>query len=141
MSIKAKSATQKMFESVFFMQTERYPVAIGPLSQGQAVNLAQSLNRANRRWARENNIPEGEISLSAKTRQGNPTSTHTIFGESSGFNELTWFVEISPPLRRHYKSPEWMEKLIQKGDEESPPPPPKDPQEKLLEKFFTGGLG
>jgi hypothetical protein len=79
------TATWQLFEQVFFLPEDQYPLYFRGLARGKAINMTQGLNRCNIQLAEEQQIPDDVICLSAKAKE-----------DTDG----TWFIEISKNWKR-----------------------------------------
>ena len=92
--------TWKAFETYFFLPLSRYPLEIKGLTQGQAINLTQGLNRCNIQFADEQGMPDEAILLSAKAKRDQGGAEAGEEAVPSG-----WLVEISKNWRRTGEKP------------------------------------
>jgi len=71
MAYSKSTKTWKLFESLFLNQPESaYPISLGPMPKGKALNLAVGLNRCHVQYAKEQGMPDEAMLHSAKPKAG-----------------------------------------------------------------------
>jgi len=149
--ISANTIIWKTFEKIFIgMREDQFPFNYVPgLTFGQAINLAQGLNKCQVQWEQENGIPEGFNTRSAKAK----LHTTRAPGEPVDYSAPA-YVEISlSPKRTGQRGNSALRDILTSGldtipepepwspsvQEDIPPPARPDSQDELLTKWYKPG--
>lgn len=107
--IGKNTVSWKTYEAIFLdLRPEDFPFIYDPgLTFGQAISLAQNLNKCQAQWERETGVPEGFCLKSAKAKM------HTQGANTSPDYDAPAYVEISASPKRigQRGNPETMAKL------------------------------
>lgn len=116
-----QSKTGQLFEHYFNLPDGSYPVVIGTMTRGKAINLAIGLNRCNcQLWLVERGATEEAMHLSAKAKAHGGLEAERA-AKTGRFDPLAkdWYVEVSTSYRRIGLSPpsregkeDWLDELL-----------------------------